>query len=58
MLSKQDLEKKRLLNSKRNKLKRRLSSLRDNNRKAKELLMLQLDLAMEMKTLRKQKLIL
>jgi hypothetical protein len=43
------------LNSKRNKLKKRLNSLRDKNRNAKELLKLQLDLAMEMITLWKQK---
>jgi hypothetical protein len=43
------------LNSKRNKLQKRLNFLRDKNRNAKELLKLQLDLAMEMKTLWKQK---
>lgn len=55
MLSKQDSEKKRQLISQRNKLKRRLCSLRDKNKNVEELLRPQLDLAMEMNTLRKQK---
>lgn len=58
MLSKQDSEKNRLLIIKRNMLKKKLSSLRDKNKNAKEFSRLQLDLATEMKTLKKQKLIL
>ena len=58
MLSKQDSEKSRLLIIKRNKLKKKLISLRDKNKNAKELSRLQLDLATVMKTLNKQKLIL
>jgi len=58
ILSKQDSEKSRLLILKRNRLKKKLSSLRDKNKNAKELWRLQLDLPTEMKTLKKQKLIL
>lgn len=58
MLSKQDSEKNRLLIFKRNNLKKKLSSLRDKNKNAKEFSRLQLDLATVMKTLKKQKLIL
>lgn len=58
MLSKQDSEKNRLLIIKRNMLKKKLSSLRDKNKNAKEFSRLQLDLATVMKTLKKQKLIL
>lgn len=58
MLSKQDSEKSRLLIIKRNQLKKKLSSLRDKNKNAKELSRLQLDLATVMNTLKKQKLIL
>lgn len=55
MLSKQDSEKSRLLIIKRNQLKKKLSSLRDKNKNAKELSRLQLDLAIVMNTLKKQK---
>jgi len=58
ILSKQDSEKSRLLILKRNRLKKKLSSLRDKNKNAKELWRLQLDLPTKMKTLKKQKLIL
>lgn len=55
MLLKQDLEKRELLTIKRDNLKKKLSSLRDNKEKLKEPLRLQLDLDMKMKTLRKQR---
>jgi hypothetical protein len=58
MLSKQDSEKSRLLIIKRNQLKKKLSSLRNKNKNAKELSRLQLDLAIVMNTQNKQKLIL
>jgi len=55
MLLKQDSEKRELLTIKRDNLKKKLSSLRDNKEKLREPLRLQLDLAMKMKTLRKQR---
>jgi hypothetical protein len=55
MLLKQDSEKRKQEIIKRNNLKKKLSFLKNKNKNVKERLRLQLDLVIEMNTLRKQK---
>jgi hypothetical protein len=52
---KQDSEKRKLLITKRSNLKKKLNFLKNKKENAKEHLRLQLNLAMEMSTLKKQK---
>jgi len=52
---KQDSEKRKLLITKRSNLKKKLNFLKNKKENAKEHLKLQLNLAMEMSTLKKQK---